>query len=131
MAASALALFRADYGRLVRRELVLCFDVLAWVWYAEDEGVGLQDIGKQEPEKLIKGLCWAAYRSHEVGQAFRRPKLTRKQVEDIIDGLPRKKTLELYQHIQGTRIFGRTPEEYAAEVGMDEAKKKSRRRGAS
>jgi hypothetical protein len=129
MAATVLPLFRAEYGRLIRRELVLRFDVLAWVWYAEDEGMGIEEVGKSNPEQLIKGLCWAAYRSH-CAQEYKRPTLTRKRLEYVIDNLPRKKSVELLQHIQGVKIFGKTPEEHAEAVGVD-SKKKSRKPGGS
>jgi len=127
---SPLPLFRVDYGRIRRRNLAMRFNVLAWIWYAEDEGLALDALGSQDPDRLIIGLCWAAYRS-ECAARYKRPRLTRPQVEHIIDGLPSKEYRRLLTHINGTRIFGRTPEEYAADVAKGDTKKKKRPPGGS
>jgi len=124
MAASVLPLFRAEYGRLIRRQLVLRFDVFAWLLFAQDEGVELTELGSiKDPDRLLYGLCFGAYLSH-CQQTYTRPKLTRKRIERIVENLPRKKQLEIAQFIEGVRIFGRTPKEWGEGAATDGTKKK-------
>jgi hypothetical protein len=119
---SPLPLFRAEYGRLIRRELLLRFDVLAWLNFAEAEGVELTALAEiQDADKVFNGLCYGAYLS-ECMRSYRKPTLTPKQVAKIVDNLPRKKQVEIIAHIQQNKVFGRTPQEWAEEQGTKKKK---------
>jgi hypothetical protein len=115
-------LFRAEYGRLIRRELLLRFDVLAWLNFAEAEGVELTALAEiKDADKVFNGLCFGAYLS-ECMRSYRKPKLSHKQVAKIVENLPRKKQTEIIAHIQQAKVFGRTPQEWADEQGSKKKK---------